>query len=301
MFFILSKVFWLLVQPVSLAILLGLTGVILSFARWRWPSRTAVLLAVGVLLASAFTTLGYVLVQPLEEAFARPSSPPSDVAGIIVLGGGMDAEVNEARGGYELNRAGDRFVEALRLAAIYPTARIVVTGGLADIEQSGEPEAVAGGRFFLEMGIAEERLVLETASRNTEENAQHTRTLVRPAAGETWLLVTSAFHMPRSIGLFRKADFDVVPWPTDYRGAGTETFGITLHQPAENLTVVTLAIREWIGLIAYYLTGKIDALLPQPEMLDWSIDGNDARSEGEWARLGHFPGATCEQGKMTPC
>lgn len=265
MFFVFSKIFWLIVQPVSLAILLGVVGLLLSFTRWRRLSRASVLIAIVVLFTSAFTTLGYVLVQPLEAAFQRPGAPPSDVTGIIVLGGGMDAEVNEVRGGYELNRAGDRFVEALRLAALYPAARIVVTGGLADIDQSGEPEAVAGERFFLDMGVARERLVLEPGSRNTAENAQLTKAMIEPKPGETWLLVTSAFHMPRSVGLFRKAGFPVVPWPTDYRSGGTETLGLTLHQPAENVTVTTLAIREWIGLAAYYLTGRIDELLPRPE------------------------------------
>lgn len=265
MFFFFSKIFWLFVQPVSLAVLFGLIGLALSFGRWRWLSRTALLLAVGLIFASAFTTLGHILIRPLESAFAPPVAAPAAVAGIIVLGGGMDAEVNEVRGGYELNQAGDRFVEALRLAAMYPAAKIVVTGGLGNIEQSGEPEAVAGGRFFLDMGIAQDRLVQESASRNTEENAQLTKALVDPKPGETWLLVTSASHMPRSMGLFRKANFDVVPWPVDYRGAGVETFGLTLHQPAENLALTTLAIREWIGLAAYYLTGKIDQILPRPE------------------------------------
>lgn len=262
MFFVLSKIVWLLLQPVSQAILLGVLGLLLTFTRWKWASRLAVLLCIGVLFTSAFTTLGYVLLQPLEGAFERPAVAPETVTGIVVLGGGMDAEINEARGGYELNRAGDRFVEALRLAETYPGAKVVLTGGIGDIEQTGEPEAVAGERFFLDLGIARERLLLETASRNTEENAVFTKALVEPKPGETWLLVTSAFHMPRSVGLFRKAGFDVVPWPVDYRGAGTEAFGITLHQPAENVTVTTLATREWIGLLAYYLAGRIDELVP---------------------------------------
>lgn len=265
MFFVLSKIFWLLVQPVSLAVLLGLLGLALSFTQWKKSSRTAVLLSVAVLLASAFSTLGNVLIQPLERAFDRPTVPPAEVAGIIVLGGGMDGKINDVRGGYELDRSGDRYVEALRLAAIYPEAKVVISAGLGDIEQSGEPEALAGGRFFIDMGVAPDRLLLESASRNTEENAQLTKALVEPKAGQTWLLVTSAFHMPRSVGLFRRADFDVVPWPTDYRGTGTETLGLTLHQPAENVTVTTMAIREWIGLIAYKLTGKIDELLPSPQ------------------------------------
>lgn len=262
MFFIASKVFWLLAQPVSLALLFGLLGLLLTFTRWKWTARLAILLSIGVLFISAFTTLGYVLVQPLESAFARPAAAPASVTGIIVLGGGMDAEINEARGGYELNRSGDRFTEGLRLAELYPAARLVFTGGIGDIDQAGEPEAVAAERFFLDFGIAKDRLVLESASRNTEENALRTKALVEPKPGETWLLVTSAFHMPRSVGVFRIAGFEVVPWPVDYRGAGNETLAFTLHQPAENVTVTTLAIREWVGLAAYYLTGKTDDWLP---------------------------------------
>lgn len=262
MFFVASKVFWLLVQPVSLALLFGLLGLLLMFTRWKWTSRLAVLLSIGVLVVSAFTTLGYVLVRPLESAFQRPATAPASVSGIIILGGGMDSEINEVRGGYEFNRSGDRFTEGLRLAELYPGARLAITGGIGDIDQAGEPEAVAAERFFLDFGIAKERLILESDSRNTEENAQLTKALVSPKPGETWLLVTSAFHMPRSIGVFRTAGFEVVPWPVDYRGAGNETFAFTLHQPAENVTVTTLAIREWVGLAAYYLTGKTDDWLP---------------------------------------
>jgi uncharacterized SAM-binding protein YcdF (DUF218 family) len=262
MFFVASKVFWLLAQPVSLALLFGLLGLLLMLTRWKWTSRLAVLLSIAVLVVSAFTTLGYVLVRPLESAFQRPATAPASVSGIIILGGGMDSEINEIRGGYELNRSGDRFMEGLRLAELYPGARLVITGGIGDIDQAGEPEAVAAERFFLDFGIAKERLILESESRNTEENAQLTKALVSPKPGETWLLVTSAFHMPRSVGVFRTAGFEVVPWPVDYRGAGNETFAFTLHQPAENVTVTTLAIREWVGLAAYYLTGKTDDWLP---------------------------------------
>lgn len=265
MFFAASKILWLLAQPVSVAILLGLLGLLLSFTRWRKTSRLSVLLSIGVLFLSAFTTLGYLLVRPLESAFPRPAAAPVPVAGIIVLGGGMDTEINQVRGGYEFNRAGDRFVEALRLAELHPAARLVVSGGIGDLDQNGEPEATAAERFFLAMGIDKERLTLEAASRNTEENAQLTKALVDPQPGETWLLVTSAFHMPRSMGVFRKAGFEVLPWPVDYRGTGNEGFRIELHQPAENLTVATLAIREWIGLAAYSLLGKTDELLPGPK------------------------------------
>lgn len=264
MFVAVSKIAWFVAQPVSLIMILALAGLVLSFTRWRRLARTATALSVLLLGLGAFTSLGYVLIQPLEQRFERPSGMPAEVDGIIVLGGGMDADINDARGGYELNRSGDRFTEALRLARLYPSARIVVTGGSGVFFAGEDTEADTGARFFTELGVAPERMLLEPRARNTEENARFTATLVEPAADETWLLVTSAFHMPRAVGLFRRTGFAVVPWPADYMSTGEEGFRFKLDQPSENLSVTSLALREWVGLLAYSLTGRIDELLPAP-------------------------------------
>src|SRR5690606_15984914 len=128
----------------------------------------------------------------------------------------MDADINTVRGGYELNRSGDRFVETLRLAQRYPEARIIISGGGAVLDGSLETEATAGRRFFAAFGISADRIEIEEASRTTEENVLGIRELVTPQPDETWLLVTSAFHMPRAVGLFRQSGFNVVPWPADY-------------------------------------------------------------------------------------
>lgn len=264
MFFIVTKILWLMAQPVSLVLLLVLLALLLSFGKRRLLSRLSLLLAVAILGLCAFTTLGYVALKPLEQTFARPS-PPASVTGIIVLGGGMDAEINAVRGGFELNRSGDRFVEALRLATLYPDARLLISGGSGTIEGSSDTEAAAGQRFFVAYGIDPARILREDGSRNTEENARLTFETLAPRPGDTWLLVTSAFHMPRAVGLFRKAGFDIVPWPADYLTTGAESFGIALSQPAENLSIATMAMREWLGLLVYRLTGKIDDLVPQPK------------------------------------
>ena len=259
-----SKVLWLLAQPISMVLILLLLGLLLSFTRLRKTSRFSLLLASVLLFVSAFTNIGQVAIDPLENAFTRPSVPPENVAAIIVLGGGMDADVNSVRKGWELKRAGDRFVEGLRLAQLYPDAKIVVTGGVSVMAPGNEPESDAGIRFFVDLGIPASRIILEDAARNTEENAQLTRDLLPPANGGAYLLVTSAFHMPRSVGLFRKAGVDVVPWPADYLSTGQETFGPKLEQPAENLSNVSVAMREWVGLLAYWLMGRIETLVPRP-------------------------------------
>jgi uncharacterized SAM-binding protein YcdF (DUF218 family) len=263
MFPVLTRIFWLLVQPVTLAMLLLILGWLLSFRAKRFWSRTFLGLGLLIFLIIGFTTAGYLLITPLEDRFVRPAEP-ARVDGIVVLGGGMDGEVNHVRGGFELNRAGDRMVEGVRLALKYPEAKVVIAAGPAALALEQEAEAFAAQRLFTAFGIAPERLILDDKSRNTEENAQFAKQLAGPDAGQTWLLVTSAFHMPRSVGLFRRADFAVVPWPADYYSSGVEGVRFKPDQVPENIAVATTALREWTGLLGYWLTGKIDELVPGP-------------------------------------
>ena len=126
------------------------------------------------------------------------------------------------------------------------------------------------------MGIAADRLILEEQSRNTDENADRTAELLGGQKG-TIVLVTSAFHRPHSVRLFRSAGIEVVPWPVDYRSAGTQGFGIDIANPVLNLNTTGIAIREWIGLAAYKLTGRIDEWFPCPVS---SLPANNPRLFG---------------------
>jgi uncharacterized SAM-binding protein YcdF (DUF218 family) len=258
-----TRVFWILAQPVSMTAILLVLGLALLRLRRRKLAVASIALATLILVVCSFTTFAYNLAAPLEARFPRPAEP-ARIDGIVVLGGGMDTEINTARGNWELTRSGDRFVEALRLALRHPEARLLIAGGGSALLTGQVSEAEAGARFFRDFGIADDRIVLEDQSRNTEENAFNAKAIAGPQPGETWLLVTSAFHMPRSVGLFRRAGFPVVPWPADYLSAGNEGIGIKVDQIAENLAISNVALREWLGLLGYYLTGRIDDLLPGP-------------------------------------
>lgn len=263
MFFEISKIFGFFAQPLNFSIFL--LGLCVLAALLGWPRLSFVGMAVvfALLAISGWTSVGARLLTPLEERFPRPAAP-ARVDGIVVLGGGLEGAINLARGGYELNSGGDRFVEAAILARRYPEARIIVSGGTGTLLLAGEGDADTAPRLLTALGVEPDRLVLENRSRNTYENAVYTRELVTPGPGETWLLVTSAFHMPRSIALFRKADFPVVPWPVDYRTSGTEGFGLFRDNPQDALQNTAVAIREWIGLLAYYLSGRTDEVFPAP-------------------------------------
>ncbi|RUU72969.1 YdcF family protein, partial [Mesorhizobium sp. M7A.T.Ca.TU.009.01.3.1] len=166
---------------------------------------------------------------------------PAKVDGIVVLGGGFEGAINLARGGYELNSSGDRMVETAVLARRFPTAKVVVSGGTGALFLDGEGDAATAPRLLTALGVAADRLILENKSRNTYENAVFTKELVTPKPGETWLLVTSAFHMPRAKALFDKAGFATVPWPVDYRTSGKEGIGLFRDNPADSLQATNMA------------------------------------------------------------
>jgi uncharacterized SAM-binding protein YcdF (DUF218 family) len=261
MFFYLSKLLWFFAQPLNFAIFLLLAGLVAAmFGRRRWATAGTVL-AVLILALSTWTELGAIMISPLEDRFPKPPLPEK-VDGIIVLGGGLESPINAVRGGYEINGAGDRIVEAAVLARRFPTAKIVISGGTVEMMTAGEGDADTGPRLLTALGVTADRLVLENKSRNTYENAIFTRELVTPKPGETWLLVTSAFHMPRATALFDKAGFPTVAWPVDYMTSGKEN--IATLPPYNGLEVTTTAVREWIGLVAYWLSGRIDRLFPAP-------------------------------------
>jgi uncharacterized SAM-binding protein YcdF (DUF218 family) len=260
---VLTRIFWLLVQPLTLVMLFVLLAFLLSFMKRRGWSRFFLVLGGLLLFTTTFTTFGYQLITPLENRFQRPAEP-ARIDGIVVLGGAMDGEVNTVRGGWEFNRSGDRYLETLRLALTHPEAKILVAAGPAALALDQEREALAAQRMFTAFGIAPDRIILDDNSRNTEENAQFAKELAGDMTGQTWVLVTSAFHMPRSVGLFRMAEFPVIPWPADYLAGGAEGWRIKPDQPPENIAVATTALREWTGLIGYKLAGKIADWFPGP-------------------------------------
>jgi uncharacterized SAM-binding protein YcdF (DUF218 family) len=264
MFFYLSKILWFFLQPLNLSIFLLLAGLVAGWFGWRRLRGIGTGLAFFILALSAWTSLGALLLNPLEDRFQRPAPPPENVAGIVVLGGGLEGAVNLARGGYELNSGGDRFVETAILARRYPQAKVVVSGGVGSLVLEGEGDAVSAPRLLAALGVAPERLILEDKSRNTYENAAFTKALVTPKPGETWLLVTSAFHMPRAKALFDRAGFATVPWPADYRTSGREGVSLFADNTADALANTTIGMREWIGLATYWLTGRIDSPFPSP-------------------------------------
>ena len=260
--FALSKIAFLLLRPSAVLVLLVTAGTLLAFTRRRRSARVCLVAgALPLLLLTAFP-LDAFLLRPLEDRFPQPD-PPTHVDGIIVLGGGIDEFVSADRGRPTLTTAGERMTELAVLARRYPDARVVYTGGSGALDAADLTEAAPAGALAAALGVDPSRLTLENRSRNTWENAVFSQRLAAPKPEETWLLVTSASHMPRSVGIFRRVGWAVVPWPVGYRAMHADLRWLT--GLPDRLVNVDWAAHEFVGLVSYRLMGRTSALFPEPD------------------------------------
>jgi uncharacterized SAM-binding protein YcdF (DUF218 family) len=264
LFFALSKTVGYMALPTNFLIGLGLLGAILLLTRFARLGRRFMVAAILLLAICAFSPLANFLVYPLEQRFPKWDSSRGAPDGIIVLGGPIDADLSAAQGVPVIAAAADRLIAAATLAHRFPDARLVYTGGSPNLISNDAKEADYATGLLQGLGIPKSRLTMERLSRNTEENAEFSKQIVAPKPGERWLLITSAYHMPRSMALFRRAGFAVEAYPVDWKVGTREDLFNCYARGSEGLQLVDTAAREWLGLIAYRITGKIDTLLPGP-------------------------------------
>jgi uncharacterized SAM-binding protein YcdF (DUF218 family) len=262
--FYISKVLWAVMQPAMLLLILTVTGAILLGTRYQRTGRGLVIAAAAFFVVGGLGPLSSWMILPLEDRFPRTVLGDRPVDGIIILGGSEDSRVAAGRGAHALNESAERVTEASALARRYPNAKVVFTGGSIEILREPTVGPDAAGTVLRDLGVGSDRLILERKARNTAENAILAQQIADPKHGERWLLVTSAWHMPRAMGLFRKAGFDVEAWPSDYRTAGPGDAWMLFTSPVEGIRRLDFVVKEWLGLVVNWLAGKSDELFPAP-------------------------------------
>jgi uncharacterized SAM-binding protein YcdF (DUF218 family) len=264
MIYYVSKIVGFFAIPSNFVILMGIFGALLlrtrfSRAGWRLVVGSLVLLAV-----LGLSPIGNALIVPLEQRFPRWEERRGPPHGIVVLGGALSPDVSHARNTVALNEAAERLTAVADLARRYPNARIIFSGGSGSVIFDERPEAEFAVRLLETLGVEAGRVIAESRSRNTVENARYSREIAQPKAGELWLLVTSAYHLPRAVGIFRKAGFPVEAHPVDWRTRGVHDALRPFPTLGEGLRRTDMAVREWIGLTFYWLSGWSSELFPGP-------------------------------------
>jgi uncharacterized SAM-binding protein YcdF (DUF218 family) len=262
MFFILANTLAFVLLPSNLFLIIMLAGALLIGTRWRRAGIALAVMGLLLLLSIGFLPLGNLLASALESRFPPWDSSGRAPDGIVVLGGAISTRLSSERGEPVIDRAAGRIVALAKLASQFPHARIIYSGGNADLG-GGPPETDFVPPLLDAFGIPRERVLLESRSRNTAENAAFSKEIAIPKAGERWLLVTSAAHMPRAVGSFRRAGFPVEAYPVDWR-TGPAARVTPSRTFADGLRQTDHAVHEWLGLLAYWVSGRSSALLPRP-------------------------------------
>jgi uncharacterized SAM-binding protein YcdF (DUF218 family) len=263
MFFTVSKILGFFANPSDLIIVIGFVGFALLATRWSGAGRRLIGVCFIALAVLGLSPIGNALMVALEDRFPRFDASQGAPDGIVVLGGAISPDVSAARDEVVLNESAERLTVVAELARQYPKARILFSGGSGEL-MLGEREAPFALRLFDSFAIARDRVLLEDRARNTAENAVYSKQVARPLPGERWLLVTSAYHLPRAVGAFRKAGFPVEPYPVDWRTRGAKDALRPFASVGDGLRRVDTAVREWVGLVAYWMTGRSSELFPGP-------------------------------------
>ncbi|MCG8551440.1 MAG: YdcF family protein [Desulfobacterales bacterium] len=260
-FFWLSKLIWMIIRPDFLLVAFAVIGML--FWVFGAVKKAKWILSCVVLTMTAITVfpLGTLLLAPLELRFPTNPVLPKKVDGIIMLGGAENNHLTRMWHQPEIRGAGDRYIGFVRLARAYPDAVHLFTGGSGNPMHQEWKDADTARQIFMDLGLDTSSMVFEDQSRNTYENGLLAKAMVHPEPGQTWVLVTTAAHMPRSVGVFNRLGWPVIPYPVDHSTRPDREVkpGLNFSGHLERLVTAT---SEWAGLTAYYITGKTNALFP---------------------------------------
>ena len=251
--FVLSQLMSAITQPVFwLALWWGVALLVIS--RWRRAAMGMLWLGLAVLGLLGFEALPHALLRPLENQYPVPTAAVVDRhVGVVVLGGATQHPRSyQAHAQVPLGEAAERMSVPVGLLRQHPKLALVFSGGEGRLWATGVTEAELARAFYREQGVELARVTLEAGSRNTRENARQVVALLGARCQEPWLLVTSAWHMPRAVAEFESVGCRVTPYPVDFRtGASTDWSEYAL---ARSLMLWQTALHEWLGLAVYALT-----------------------------------------------
>ena len=258
-----SRLIWVFLQPSNfLFFSLFISGFFYIKQRGLF-SKTILIISSLCLCLIALTPFPYIAAIPLENKYRAFHNKllAKKYAGIITLAGSKNLSKSIYHNQVNFSKHGERLTETVKLARLLPHLKIIFSGGL---HKKGKYEADIAFQFFTQMGLDKNRLILEKKSYNTCSNAFFTQKKIQALKMDSkkpWLLVTSAFHMPRAAACFKKLGVNIHPYPVDYYSMlGEEK--MRLPNIGRSLADFDHIAHEWAGLMFYYLQGKIDEILP---------------------------------------
>ena len=248
--FFVKKVISFFFLPLTLASVLMVIGLVLLWAtRRKTLGKVLVTLGTCLLLMASFGPLSNHMLMSLERRYpplldVKDIQKAKDIKWIVVLGGGNISDPGLPFSNQLAPASLVRLLEGINLHRRLPGSKLLLSGGAAS---SQVPEAETMAKTALLMGMKESDIVIENKSLDTASQA---RTIPGIVGRGQFILVTSAFHMPRSMALFRKYGMDPIPAPTAYIACKLPQFDpVTIFPSAGSLGKMDLVIHEYMGMI----------------------------------------------------
>ncbi|MBT4588214.1 MAG: YdcF family protein [Rhodospirillaceae bacterium] len=263
MFFYLSKILWFFADPGNLLLIALCVAAGLAWTKWLRAAKIVLTVTVICCVLVTVLPIGSWVINHLENRFPRVEKLPKNITGIIVLGGVVDQFVTDDRKQIAINGAVERLTELARLSFLYPKAKLIFSGGSGVIGNQRLKEADVINPLLVTLGLNPNRIIFDSQARNTAENATLPKKIVKPTLDQRWLIITSAFHMPRAMGSFRQAGWNAIAYPVDYHTKSNPGLGLGLNLRS-GLGGLSAALHEMIGLTFYWLTGRTNELYPKP-------------------------------------
>jgi len=245
-------------------VIIAFAGLVMLYKGAVKKAKSVFGFLVTIMIVLAVLPVGEWLLSPLETRFSTNPQLPDKIDGIIVLAGGEDPYLSAKWNQVELGGAAERNVAFMRFIKQYPDAKHVFTGGSGSLKHQQFKSTHVAQKLYSDLGFDTSAILFEELSRNTYESVKLTKMLIKPKENENWVLITTSWHMPRSVGLFEKFEWPVIAWPVDHYTDPQDLFRLSLSF-SKNLDILKMAIKEWVGLAAYYITGKTPDLFPGPQ------------------------------------
>ncbi len=253
-FFFLSKVLVWLIYPLSLGVLLLILAYGAALLRKKAPFHILFWLGFLVLYLFSIEPVADFLLRPLERKCSLAQGSDLKADAIVVLSGDVKKRVSP---GSDIEVGGNRVLKAVRLYKSGAAPIILMTGGSGDLFDQSFKESVLMKDLAVEFGVPKEKIIIETESRNTRENALYAKRLLDKNNVKRIILITSAFHLPRSCALFKKVGIDVIPVGTDFRATDEQYNPFSFIPSSGNLSQSSVALKEYVAIFTYWLMGWI--------------------------------------------
>lgn len=253
-------------QPLNILCALAVMGWVLHLKRPACGQKLMNICLLAIVILGVFP-LGPLMMVWLERQYPAPAELPAKIDGLILLGGAFESARSTSLRTISVNGQIDRALCFVDIAKKYPAARLVFSGGNGDILNPEANESVDAKKFFEISGLGARPMLYEDKSKNTYENVIYSKALVNPKPDETWVVMTSAYHMPRTMGIFQKAGWGILPYQCDYKTDANYISPFT-HLPnvASNFSIMNVALKEYFGILVYALTGKSTFILPSSKV-----------------------------------